>query len=426
MALDPMMINPVLDIYKKMIAECEEKQISGENFDKMCEVYDRIEQLGKELSDFNEFNAIVMRENLYGMFGDYYGRALMDVAKSNETDGYDDAQLLKNNLEALKDAIKTIKEEYKNALSRAENEGDRREVEVLHNPDSIIKPIEDLIALGEEEGMTYPDFLRIQIERGLDKAAEGTVATKSGLQFIKGSVECNPSSPYELRIWEEKYKSFEAISAKSKFGVPNLMELSMADDDIERKYYFQDEQFRKITKIWEGLLSSLSLWSLAHASFAPYIDPWKRFDNPPEQVRYEINVTPGFFVQELAQLEEIFGIGFYDIFTHETFLWSVKYNYIEYSCEFVKFLARKVFPHCKPFQKLPEELIHERKEFSIHGPNKEDREENPLISLPAERIRDWYDSVYGEGTYDGKFTAKYGPIPKSKSVAEPWSENFTI
>ena len=266
MAIDPMMINPILDIYKKMIVECEEKQISGENFDKMCEVYDRIEQLGKELSDFNEFNAIVMRENLYGMFGDYYGRALMDVAKSNETDGYDDAQLLKNNLEALKDAIKTIKEEYKNALSRAENEGDRREVEVLHNPDSIIKPIEDLIALGEEEGMTYPDFLRIQIERGLDKAAEGTVATKSGLQFIKGSVECNPSSPYELRIWEEKYKSFEAISAKSKFGVPNLMELSMADDDIERKYYFQDEQFRKITKIWEGLLSSLSLWSLAHAS----------------------------------------------------------------------------------------------------------------------------------------------------------------
>ena len=42
-----------------------DKKISGEDMDKMAEIIARMEQLGNELSDINEFFGIVTKENLF-------------------------------------------------------------------------------------------------------------------------------------------------------------------------------------------------------------------------------------------------------------------------------------------------------------------------------------------------------------------------
>ena len=104
-----------------------------------------------------------------------------------------------------------------------------------------------------------------------------------------------------------------------------------------------------------------------------------------------------------------------DIFSHPSFEWSVNYNQISLSQEFTEFLIEKVYPDCKPFNNLSAELIKERESFyPIY--NKPDKEINPEISMPAKRIRDYYDSTYGEGRYKSKF----GEIQEVESGAKPW------
>jgi len=64
MPIDPMMLNAILGAFKNMMDDCKSKNLSGSDFDKMCETYARMEQLGNEHSDMNEFSAQLMNEQL--------------------------------------------------------------------------------------------------------------------------------------------------------------------------------------------------------------------------------------------------------------------------------------------------------------------------------------------------------------------------
>ncbi|HOD88286.1 MAG: hypothetical protein KBG30_04510 [Bacteroidales bacterium] len=55
MAIDRMMLDPTLDTYRKMLKDLQEQNITGEDMDKMAEIIARMEQLGNELSDINDF-----------------------------------------------------------------------------------------------------------------------------------------------------------------------------------------------------------------------------------------------------------------------------------------------------------------------------------------------------------------------------------
>ncbi|MDY0141148.1 MAG: hypothetical protein RBR97_04565 [Bacteroidales bacterium] len=468
MPIDPMMLNAILGTFKNMIEECKTKNLSGSDFDKMCETYARMEQLGNEHSDFNEYNAQLMNENLYGKFSDFYGRILTAEANAQSDDGggYDDAAMLKQNIDALKQAIVAIRKSYQDTIEQAKGQDTEAnmqmgleyiernidkeilsaaggldniksstkkdyeetikkkpnafdnsvEVEVMSNPEVLIKPIQDIIDLGEKPGMTLPRFLRLQIETGLDKAMEGSVSTRNGLETQKEFILSNPISPIHIQVVEQKLEKFDELANANKFKVPNSTELKYAFEDIERLHENDIQKWDQIKTRWNDLLGDLSFWSLSYCSFAPYIQPWASALDPVAATKKTQNTSPGIFKEREKLFQKYFGISFYEIFKQPTFLWEVKYNYIDHSQEFVEFLIEKIYPECKPFNHLSHDLIEQRGLFCKRGKDSKDREANPQSHFPLERMIELYDKKYGTGRYHSKYDA----VEKNESAAKPW------
>ena len=459
MPVDKMILDAMLGAFRTMAEDCKNQNLSGENFDNMCKVLNRMEQLGKELDDINAYNAQIMQENLFGSFSDYYTKTLTEQAKANSGSGseggYDDAALLKQSINGLKQAVKAICDRFEEAVNTAGNydpmrnrnqafemaekmgfeiteemkQSDKKqheekmkktpyafdnsvEVEVLQNPEETIKPIQDIINLGEQEGMTFPKFLRLQIETGLDKAMEGAVVARKGLETEKEFTVVNPVTPFHLQKIEKKIEKFDELSSAHKFNVPNWKELSMSNNDIDREFQPDIIKWNKITDMWEKLISDLSFWSLSYCSFAPNIDPWNMSRNPREAVIRTQKTTPGIFRERLKLTEKYFGISFPEILKHETFKWAVKHNYISYSQEYIEFLAEKILSQCVPFNNLSSDLITKKEKLY-----KDKKESNPLSHLPAKNLQVFYDNKFGEGRHESKF----GPIVKNDSKAALWN-----
>jgi hypothetical protein len=126
----------------------------------------------------------------------------------------------------------------------------------------LIKPIEAIIALGEEAGMTLPRFLRLQIERGMDKAAEGSTVLREGLLFSQRSYEEMAVSPHHNEREQKMLESFDKLAAKATFGVPNSEELKYERMRIEYHYEPLIIEWDEIKNRWESLIYDLYLWSL--------------------------------------------------------------------------------------------------------------------------------------------------------------------
>ena len=115
MGLDPMFADAILGTFRNMSKELKDKDISGEDFDKMNSYLNRMEELAQKHDDMNEFNGIVMQENLYGKFSDHYGRALSAASSAQYSVGgaiYDDAadqKLLKQTVDAYRNSITTLR-----------------------------------------------------------------------------------------------------------------------------------------------------------------------------------------------------------------------------------------------------------------------------------------------------------------------------
>jgi hypothetical protein len=419
MPIDDMLLSSMTGTFKAMLDQIVQQNISGEHVEKMAKVLQRIDDLGREHSDFNAFNAQVMSENLFARFSEYYTLAITEQQSAVGNSGnaaYNDAELLKNCVNGLAQSIESIKQGYKQAIGEAEKSGNAIEVEVLQNPDIIIQSIRELITLGQSEDMTLPDFLRIQIEKGLDKAMEGVVIQREGLMYERLFAEANPVSPYHILEASEALALFESLCKKSAFGVPESKEWEILRDDIHRKFVPDISKFNKIRSLWEDMLLDLSVWSLSYTSFAPEIFPWAETSRPYEAVKETQNILPGVFWEKAKLLKKYFDLHFLDIFKHPTFLWQVKYHYLSFSQEFLAFVIEGVYPQCKPNNHLPENMIEKRADFHPRGPSKQDREANPESHMPSQRYRELYDKKFGEGLFEKKF----GTIPPSQSKAKPW------
>jgi hypothetical protein len=419
MPIDPMILNSMLDTFRNMYEQCKSQGCNGENMEKMNEILTRIEELGNEHTDFNSFNAQITKENLFGRFSEFYTKELTQQSEKQYNSGdsqYDDDSLLKSCVSGLYQAIESIERAYRTAVESASEKGNSLEVEFLQNPRDILSSIRELIDLGEQPGMTLPDFLRIQIEKGLDKAIEGSVLFRKSLDLEKKFTNVNPRSPYHIELSDEIISAYDRLCNTSGFGVPDSKEWQFLRDKIERKFAFDILRFEKIRNIWDKLLYELSLWSLSYTSFAPYVFPWSNANNPVESARKTQNITPGIFAERLKLLKKYFGMGFMDVFRHETFLWQVKNDFIDYSQEFTEFLIEEVYPQCVPLRQLSADVIEKRAGFNENGPLHSNRESNPFSVKPSERYRNFYDNMFGSGTYENK----YGKIVSGTSVACPW------
>lgn len=471
MPIDPMFLEPTLQTFRSMLQECRDKGYSGDDMTELEKVMSRMETLGQELSDFNVFNATIMNENLYGKFSDYYGRLLSNASKKEYTDGtktYDDASLLKTSLDALRNAIELLKKNYQDTINLAKadknqllqqtntaldyaqqsgaygniSKGDVEaikhqasknidesydkspdmydssvETAILNNPELIIKGIEDVIHLGEQDEMTFPRFLRLQMELGLDKAMEGTIVARNGQQYLYEFNLAQAFSPHYIEKEKRKLQKFDELAARHKFKTPNIKELNYAYQEIDREFERDIAVWNEIKRRWEDLLWDLSFWSLSYCSFAPYIQPWSMSANPVESTIQTQKTNPGIFKQREALFLKYFNLSFMDIFKHPTFIWDVKYHLMDYSQEFVEFLIEQIYPNCRPFNDLPKELIERRASFHKKDRQSEDRENNPEKHLLTERFRDFYDNKFGNGRY----LARFGEITKNDSKAAPWN-----
>lgn len=466
-----MMLDPMLGTFRTMMAEIDEKGIGGEFADDMRAALLRMEELGQEKSDFNEFNAVMMNENLMGRFSDAYGKALSAAASggggSGDPNDYDDAALLKQSLDALRDAIRRIKEGHHAAIDesnsydaaeaasaamdfamrnkeqyglssttdesllaakeevvagykadQAANPGkysNAKEIEAMSENDTLIAGIQNVIDLGEEPGMSFPRFLRLQIECGLDKAMEGNILTRKGYVFNKGFIEANGNQPYHLAEVDEIIALYDRMAASAPFNQPDMLDFQFEREAIERKYEPQKIKYDMITNKWEQIIDYLDTWIRSHTKYAPYMDPWKMITDAAARQRAILRdkeCTQG----EIKVIERIFkdyfGIGFNDIWTHESFINAVNANYIGWSQEYVTFLRDKVYPECIPFQAPSAEQIAECERFWD-----EKKMYNPDTHKPGERSRDHYNSNFGEGRFEEKFGPAAAP---NGSQASPW------
>jgi hypothetical protein len=468
MPIDKMLSDAILGTFRNMVQECKDKDLSGPEFDKMSETMDYMESLAQKHSEMNAFNAQVMNENLYGKFSDHYGRVLSGAAMAEQEEkGYDDATLLKQTLDALRDAVKRIRDskaeamrisdEYDSeeavdkgmdflsrnkkqfgmgkALNKATmklmkgktkkdlkqsqedtpNAGNNsKEIEVLFEAELITEPIEALIVLGEEEGMTLPRFLRIQIEKGMDKAMEGSILQRNGYVFLYEFNKAQSYNPHYIEKNKRQIEMYDELASKSKFGVPNSKELSQRDQRIDYEFDLPIATWDTIVRAWENLLDDLALWSLAYTPSAPFAYPWGLLQPPakPPAIKKSQDIIPGIFKQQERLFQKYFGLSFMDIFKHETFKYKVDSKHIPESQEFVEFLIEKVYPQCIPFNDLSSDATKERDDFHTQK-----RTLNPEIMEPSKDFRTFYDGKFGEGRYASKF----GPIDDPETNAAPWN-----
>ncbi len=420
MPVDNTTLDAMLGTYRNMLKEIKEQGKEGEDVLVMEQTLSRMEQLGSECADVMEFSGKLMQENLFMKFSDHYGRALTNnggstVDTSGEYTEQTDKALLEQSLKALRDAVKRIKEgkEETKKLMGAQ----AKDADVLFKEKTITDAIEKLILLGES-GISYPEFLRIQIEQGLDKAMEGSAMTRDGQVYLLEASKALAVNPHYIKKDEEKLALFDELMKNSHAGIPNNIEYSLACDKIDWRVEPEIIKWNKIKEVWEKVLYYLDEWITSFCSYAPSIEPWSMATNPKDAVIESQDCVPG----KLRVWEKIafryFSIPLRDLFKHETFRWDVIHHHLWWSQEYVEFLLKEVEPICYPEAKPSSELISKAENF-----RNQNKIASPDSHKPALRYAKCFDSYFGSGEYEKRF----GEVKPPNTKASAWNlEAFSI
>jgi hypothetical protein len=339
MAVDAMMLDPMLNPFKGMLAEVDAKGLAGEDVDAMRAALARLDQLGAESADITTFMAAITNENLFMAFSDAYGRALAGAAKAGaEESAGDDASMIANTVTALKGVLSSIPDEPQNAAYR--------------------DALRQAIALGEA-GLSYPVFLRRLDEEGLSDAMEGSTMTRAGIVAeIHFAAEAHRPLDLERRI--AQLRAYDALAGKAKFGAPDNLVYTLAADGIDGEYAPKQARWDAMEDRWERILDMVVDWLDAHAAFAFYDSRWRlpgcSDEDVRENIRHDKECLPGYLAVREGIFREYFGLGFDDIFAHETFVNARDANWLEYSSSRIE-LARATRPVMAPGAVAPDELV---------------------------------------------------------------------
>lgn len=414
MAIDKQYVDPILNAYRDMKKDCDNRGLKGNLYDEMVEKITLLERYVEEFDDFTAFNIKVMDENLYTGISMLYTRLLNEAAKpktdekgnpiyNDETD----RNLLLQTLSAYKNAIEKIKEGKQQAIDYA---GTDVETNALFKEQLFIKPVEDVIQLGES-GVNYPVFLRLMIEKGMDKAMESSIVTRNGLVFTLDFYNAAMINPHYIEQYERQLELYDTLAEQSKFGAVNVLKFNLGCEKTEFELNPKIKLWESQKHYWNRLIESLSDWITSFCSFAPYTQPWSLAPDPRAAVIETQECEPGYFEVKQNQLMKYHGISFPEIFSHETFTWEVENNHLWYSMEYIKFLRDEVFSHCRPGTKPPAEVI--AKAEKIHTGK---RIANPELHKVSDRYEMYYDHYFGKGYYQSKVKKAEYPV----TSAAPW------
>ena len=424
MAIDKTLLDSIAGGYKFYLDDMKNRGISGEHFDTVQNLYNRIMELGDECSDINVLYAKMQNENIIVKMSEAYTKALTEDGNkkysSNNGSVYDDGYLMKNNLDALRNSIQSLRDNFDNMQKNA-TPSQRMRILVEHNPQPIINSIEAMIALAEQPGMTYPNFLRLQIEQGLDKAMEG-VTTRP---FIEKTLEMHKalmSGDIAIRIWEEKLDRYDKTASQNKFNIVDIHEWELISDSIERKYQPEANRRSRIFDLFTNILSTLDAWCVAYCDYTPReLMPWNTMALPDAKrdLKRIQQTYPGIIMAYEIMLDKYFGLKFTDIAENPDFRHHIMSNMIDDSQELVEYLITEAYPHCKPRYDLPKDLIGKREQL-----HRDNREGNPGRMEPYLRMKRYYNEIYGEGYMEQFMDEMYlGKADKTKcnSAATPWN-----
>lgn len=345
MAVDAMMLDPMLGPFRGMLAEVEQKGLTGEDVDAMRTALARLEQVGAESADITSFTATVTNENLFMKFSDAYGRALASAAASGaeETAG-DDSAMMANSVKAYKDVLATIPDEPENAAYR--------------------DALRQAIALGES-GLSYPVFLRRLEEEGLADAMQGSTVTRAGIVMEVGFAS-EAHRPLDLERRIAQLKAYDAMKAKARFGAPDSLVFQLESNRIDWEFAPRQALWDAIEDRWEKMLDMTVDWLDAHADFAFYDFRWRTPGADDAQVRENIRrdkeCLPGYLAVREAIFKEYFGLTFDDIFAHGTYVNSHDAHWLDYSEERIE-LAKATKPLMVPGAVAPDELVKKSEEM---------------------------------------------------------------
>jgi hypothetical protein len=421
MPVEKMYSDPMLDTFRNMMKEVNDKGYKGESVDNMRSTLDQMEKYAQEMSDFMEFSAKLTTENLFGKFSDYYSRTL---ASNASTGGYDpngpydeknDQALLKLMIDALKNSIKSIRD------SKAETKklmGDRADdLDVLFKEKALIDGIQKLIDLGES-GISAPEYLRIQTEKNLDKAMQGNAVMRDGLVYALSYAEALASSPYYIQKCKKHLQIFDEMSKASPIGSPDVTKYHFACEKFDASIITEDIKWERIKDAIEQIVGDLYTWATVHLSYAHTLEPWSMAKNPKQSVERDRDCYPGIIVIREEIMNRNFGLTVNTMVKHDVMKWLVQYNWFWYSQEMTEFLIKEVYPHCKPNQYLPKELIDK-----MDAMYKGDHSRNPELHKIGERCAVNFDSYFGVGEYNKRYPST--PTPPSKAAAWNW-ESFVV
>ncbi len=419
MPVDKMIVDAMLGTFRNMLQECRDKNLSGGDLDAMAAMLARMEQLGIEMDDTGAYSGMLVQEGLFMKFSDHYSKVLSAAAQqtgSGNSGVYDEAadkQLLQNTLHAYRDAVQRIKENKTQVKEMMGNHA--ADADVLFKDKIIIDAIEALITLGES-GISYPQFLSQIIEKGLDKALEGSVVTGESLQYLFDAAKATSANPYLIKKEEEKQALHKKLAAASSVNVADSLQFQLGCEKIEWTHEPDIIKWNKIKQGWEKTLFWLDEWITAYCSFAPFIEPWAAAKEPKEAVKESQDCVPG----KLRTWEKInnryFGLSAKELFRHPSFAWDVEHHWMYWSQEYAEFLVNEVLPACIPFQQPAANLIAVAEK--MHTDN---RKINPNIHQPSLRYASFFNIYFGEG----EFAKRYGETKKVISNAAAWaSVNF--
>ncbi len=347
MPIEKTYADAMLSTFRNMLQDCKDKNLGGESFDAMTTTMNRMESLAMEMDDPGAFSAKLMTEGLFTEFSTAYGNLLAAEGqkKYGASGTYDDDKLLQQTLSA-----------YENSLTQLNDHPDKERLKA---------PIQTVIDLGRS-GVNYPTFLKLLIERGLDKAMEGSVLSREAL--VK---DIQWAADLVLPVYEKRNRAllakYDEMAAKATFGVPDSMVFSMERFRIESEFQPAINKYQAIIERWGRLLELVHDWIDAHTSFAPYDERYvslESMEKTKRNIKFCKECYPGFLKAREDIFNRYFSMNWDDIFTHESFPNERKARRCMYTDAYVEFL-QEVYPHCNPFSIAPQELI--AKAEKLHG-----------------------------------------------------------
>jgi hypothetical protein len=339
MPVDKAMADAILDTYRNMYREMEEKEAKGESFLSMGESLLRMEALAQETDDIASFTAKLTTENLFIEFSNAYSETMAAMVKGGNSAGDGDELLMEKTLEAYESSIKSL--------------------EGTPNYEILKAPIQELIELGKS-GVSYPVFLRTAEERGLYQVMQGDVVVRGAIISDKTFAEFM-HLPLEVEKEEKILEVHDELAARSPFKVADSFEFGLERQRIDWEYVPLINRWYLVIRLWEKMLENVYDWLDSFCSFAPYDERWADMRGTTytmQNIKRTQECNPGILKAREKIFQDYFQMGWDDIFTHETFLNEYAANRVWYSDETLE-LIKKAYTHCKPFNKPDADLIHQ-------------------------------------------------------------------